>query len=71
MVSFVLSLEWVEERRKSLRPLRSKPEILLGAYNQLLQRLLEPNVINVNKITFSHDQYKQEVQALLAQAEGF
>ena len=66
MISFILSFDWVKERRKSLQRLRSRQEILLHAYTKLLRQLFTQDITNVNKMQFDHDLYEQEVKKLLA-----
>ncbi len=66
MISFVLSFDWVKERRKSLQRLCSRQEILLHAYTKLLQQLFKQDITNVNKVQFDYDLYEQEVKELLA-----
>jgi len=66
MISFLLSFDWVKERRTSRQRLRSRQEILLHAYTKLLRQLFTQDITNVNEVQFDHDLYEQEVKELLA-----
>jgi len=74
IVSFGLSFDWVGEDtglRRSVRQQVPKQEIVTEAYLRMMRQLIEQDITNVGAARFPRDQYKQEVQELLALVEEF
>lgn len=72
IISFVLSFDWEGEDtglRRSVRQRVPKQEIVTEAYLRMMRLLIEQDITNVGAAKFARDQYKQEVQDLLAIVE--
>lgn len=74
IISFVLSFDWEREDtglRRSVRQQIPKQEVVTAAYLRMMRQLIEQDITNVAAARFPRDQYKQEVQDLLALVEEF
>ena len=72
IISFGLSFDWVGRDTGLSRTVRQRvprQEIITDAYFGMMRRLITQNITNVGAARFARDQYKQDVQALLALVE--
>jgi len=74
IISFGLSFDWGGEDRTLRRSVRQqvpRQEVIAEAYIRMMRQIIEEDIINVGAAQFPRDQYRQEVQALLALVEEF
>lgn len=74
IISFGLSFDWEGEDaglRRSVRQQIPRQEVIAEAYIQMMRRIIEEDITNVGATQFPRDQYRQEVQNLLALVEEF
>ncbi len=74
IVSFGLSFDWVGKDTGLSRTVRQRvprQEIVTDAYFGMMQQIIEEDIVNVGATRFPRDQYKQDVQDLLALVEEF
>jgi len=74
IISFVLSFDWEGKDtglRRSVRQQVPKQGIVTEAYLRMMRQVIEQDITNVAATRFACDQYRQEVQSLLAVVEEF
>jgi hypothetical protein len=74
IISFGLSFDWGGEDRTLRRSVRQqvpRQEVIAEAYIRMMRQIIEEDITNVGATRFPRDQYRQEVQELLALVEEF
>jgi len=74
IISFGLSFDWEGEDTslgRSVRQQIPRQEVIAEAYIRMMQQIIEEDIVNVGATRFPRDQYKQDVQDILALVEEF